>query len=54
MAAASCAHMSPYWASLAAINPAFCPKMLPATRFASWVRLAATTAGGTVAANAAW
>src|SRR5262249_32788712 len=53
IAAASCAHISMYWASVAAIAGEFCPMMLEDTRFASSVRLAATTAGGTVIPNAA-
>jgi hypothetical protein len=52
MAAASCAHISAYSASLTAIAGVFCPKKLVATSTASWMRFAATTGGGTVAAKA--
>ncbi len=52
MAAASCAHISAYDASVTAIAGVFCPKKLVATNKADWARLAATTTGGTVAANA--
>ncbi|PQM48462.1 hypothetical protein C1Y40_01317 [Mycobacterium talmoniae] len=38
---------------MAAIAGVFCPRMLVATRVASWVRLAAISGGGTVAENAA-
>src|ERR1700744_1232640 len=53
MAAASCAHICEYCASVAAIAAVFCPKTLVATSVASCARLAVTTGGGTVAANAA-
>ncbi len=53
MVAASWAHISAYWASLAMMAGVFCPKTLVATKLASWARLAAITGGGTVAANAA-
>ncbi|BAN30280.1 hypothetical protein MAHJHV53_29410 [Mycobacterium avium subsp. hominissuis] len=52
MAAASWAHISPYCASVAAIAAAFCPSTLLAINAASWARLAATSAGGTVMAKA--
>ena len=50
---ASCAHISAYCASVAAIAGVFCPKKFVATNAASRLRLAAMTGGGTVAANAA-
>jgi hypothetical protein len=53
MAAASCAHISLYWASVAAIAGAFCPNVFVVISVASRVRLAAITGGGTVNANAA-
>src|SRR5438309_11440548 len=53
MATASWAHISAYWISVAAIAGVFCPKTLVATSCASWLRLAAISAGGTCAANAA-
>lgn len=53
IAAASCAHISPYSASLAAIAAEFWPKKLVDVSVASWTRLAVTTGGGTVIANAA-
>ena len=49
---ASCAHISAYWISVAAIAGVFCPKKLVATSVASRLRLAAITGGGTVMANA--
>ncbi|CAM4192196.1 hypothetical protein MYSE111917_15735 [Mycobacterium senriense] len=52
MAAVSRAHISPYSASVAAIAGVFWPRRLVATSAASWVRLAVTTGGGTVSANA--
>src|SRR6202000_3476673 len=52
MATASCAHISAYWISVAAIAGVFCPKKLVATSAASRLRLAAITGGGTVMANA--
>ncbi|CAG7074350.1 hypothetical protein PICSAR18_02871 [Mycobacterium avium subsp. paratuberculosis] len=52
MAAASRAHISAYSASVVAIAGVFCPRMLVATSWASSVRLAVTTGGGTVSANA--
>ena len=52
MAAASWAHISMYWASVAAIAGVFWPRMLVAINAASRARLAAITGGGTVAANA--
>lgn len=53
IAAASCAHISPYSASVAAMAAVFCPKKLVATSVASCARLAATAGGGTVIAKAA-
>lgn len=53
IAAASWAHICPYSASVAAMAGVFWPKTLVATNVASCARLAATTAGGTVMANAA-
>src|ERR1700733_13092648 len=53
MAAASCAHIWPYCASVAAIAGPFCPSRCVATSDANCVRLAAITGGGTVIANAA-
>src|SRR6202012_6249690 len=50
---ASCAHISAYSASVAAIAAVFWPRMLVAISAVSWARLAATMVGGTVAANAA-
>src|SRR5579884_685069 len=52
MARASWAHISLYWASVAAIAAVFCPKMLVAINDANWLRLAAISTGGTCAANA--
>src|ERR1700733_13995482 len=52
IAAASRAHISAYWASVAAIAGVFCPTMLVATNAANDARLAAISGGGTVAANA--
>ncbi|CFS17869.1 Uncharacterised protein [Mycobacterium tuberculosis] len=52
MAAASWAHISAYWASVAAIAGVFCPKKLVATSATNSARLATTTGGGTVIANA--
>ena len=48
MAAASWAHISMYWASVAAIAGVFCPKKLVATNVINNTRLAAITGGGTV------
>src|SRR5690242_3223730 len=42
-----------YWASVTAIAAVFCPKKLVATSDINTLRLAATTGGGTVIANAA-
>src|SRR6185437_8095316 len=53
MAAASCAHISAYMASVIMIAGVFCPKKLVATRAANSARLAAIAGGGTVIANAA-
>src|ERR1700749_3648782 len=53
IATASCAHISLYSASVAAIAGVFCPNRFVAISDVSWVRLAATSGGGTVAANAA-
>jgi hypothetical protein len=53
MAPASWAHISMYWASVAAIAGVFCPKKLVAIRFISKTRFAAITGGGTVIAKAA-
>ena len=52
MAAASWAHISMYWASVAAIAGVFCPKKLVATNVTNNTRLAAITGGGTVNVNA--
>src|SRR6201986_1388750 len=52
IAATSWAQNSPYSASAAAIAVLFCPKMLVCNSDSSWVRFAAISAGGTVAANA--
>ena len=52
IAAASCAHISMYWASVAAIAGLFCPKKFVATNVANNTRLAAITGGGTVSVNA--
>ena len=52
IADASCAHISKYSASVAAIAGVFCPNQLVAINVASSVRLAAITGGGTVIANA--
>ena len=41
---ASCAHISPYWTSVAAIAALFCPMMLVATSDANWLRLARSPA----------
>src|ERR1700743_1416597 len=49
IAAAAWAHMSPYWASVAAIAGVFWPKVLVATSCISWARLTAIVGGGTVA-----
>ncbi len=53
MAAASCAHISAYWASVAAIAAVFCPSRLVAINVINSARLASITGGGTVAAKAA-
>src|SRR5882757_7027979 len=53
MAAASCAHISAYRASVIMIAGVFCPRKLVATKAASSARFAAITGGGTVIANAA-
>src|SRR6202453_3487690 len=53
IAPASWAHISAYWASVAAIAGVFCPTMLVATNAANNDRLAATIGGATVALNAA-
>jgi hypothetical protein len=53
MAAASCAHISPYCASVAAIAGVFCPRKFVAVSVINRLRLAAITGGGTVIANAA-
>ena len=53
MAPASWAHISMYWASVAAMAGVFCPKKLVAISVANNTRLAAITGGGTVIANAA-
>src|SRR5580693_29969 len=53
IAPASWAHISAYWASVAAIAGVFCPKMLVPTSIANKDRLATITGGGTVAVNAA-
>ena len=52
MAAASWAHISMYWASVAMIAGVFCPKKLVAISVISNTRLATITGGGTVIANA--
>ncbi len=52
MAVASCTHISPYCASVAAIAGVFCPKKLVATNAINCARLAAITGGDTVIANA--
>ena len=52
IAAASCAHISAYRASVVAIAEVFCPNRLVVTSLVSWARLAATCAGGTVETNA--
>src|SRR5438309_8317072 len=52
MAVASWAHISAYWASVAAIAAVFWPKKLVAMRASNWVRLATITGGGTVMAKA--
>src|SRR5574337_374577 len=52
MAATSCAHISAYWVSVAAIAGVFCPKKFVATSAINKLRLAAISGGGTVAANA--
>src|ERR1700731_26982 len=53
MAAASWAHISMYWASVAMIAGVFCPKKLVATSVPNSTRLATITGGGTVIANVA-
>src|SRR5271156_174375 len=53
MAAASCAHISAYRASVIMIAGVFCPRKLVATKAASSARFAAIAGGGTVIANAA-
>src|SRR6185312_16347635 len=53
IAAASCAHISPYSASVAAIAGTFWPRTFVAINAISCARLAATIGGGTVIANAA-
>src|SRR5271157_1480391 len=52
MAAVSWAHISAYCISVAAIAAVFWPKRFVATRASNRLRLAATTGGGTVSANA--
>src|SRR5437868_982398 len=52
MAQASWAHISEYWASVAAIAGVFWPKKLVAISVINKARLAAITGGGTLAANA--
>src|SRR5271165_6675967 len=52
MAAASWAHISMYWASVAAIAGVFCPKKLVAMSVISSTRLAAISGGATVIVNA--
>src|ERR1700749_1793403 len=53
MAAASCAHISAYRASVIMIAGVFCPKKLVATKAASGARFAAIAGGGAVIATAA-
>ena len=52
IAATSWAQNWAYSASAAAIAALFCPKMLVCNSDSSWVRFAAISAGGTVAASA--
>ena len=47
MAVASCAHISMYWASVAAIAALFCPKKLVAMNVVNRTRFARMTGGGT-------
>src|ERR1700744_741241 len=53
IATASCAHISTYSASLAAIAGEFWPRKLVAVNEASWTRFAVTADGGTVIPYAA-
>jgi len=53
IAVASCAHISPYIVSVVAMAGVFCPKMLVATNDVNTARFSVTSAGGTVAPNAA-